>query len=54
MGRNPSHARHYVHKLLQSTLPDKDMGGNRGLNTQNGIDGIETRCEGRQDKTNGK
>ena len=30
------------------------MVGNRGLNTQHVIDGIETRCEGRQDKTNGK
>ena len=28
--------------------------GNRGLNTQHGIHGIETRCVGRQDKTNGK
>jgi hypothetical protein len=28
-------------------------GGNTGLNTQHVIDGIETSCEGRQDKTNG-
>jgi hypothetical protein len=30
------------------------MRGNRGLNTQHVIDGIGTRCEGRQDKNNGK
>jgi hypothetical protein len=30
------------------------MRGNRGLNTQHVTDGIGTRCEGRQDKTNGK
>ena len=30
------------------------MGGNRGLNTQHGIDGIGTRCDGRQDKPNRK
>jgi hypothetical protein len=36
------------------TISDKDMMGNRGLNTQQVMDGIETRCVGRQDKTNGK
>ena len=36
------------------TISDKDMRGNRGLNTQHVIDEIGTRCEGSQDKTNGK
>jgi hypothetical protein len=30
------------------------MRGDRGLNTQDVIDGIGTSFEGRQDKTNGK
>jgi hypothetical protein len=30
------------------------MRGNRRLNTQHVIDGIGTRCDGRQDKTKGK
>jgi hypothetical protein len=30
------------------------MRGNRGLNTQHGIDGIGNRCDTRQDKTKGK
>jgi hypothetical protein len=30
------------------------MRGNRGLNTQQVMNGIENRCVGRQDKTNGK
>jgi hypothetical protein len=30
------------------------MRGNRGLNTQHVIDGIGTRCDGRQDKENEK
>ena len=36
------------------TIADKDMRGNRGLNTQQVMNGIKTRCVGRQDKTNGK
>jgi hypothetical protein len=39
---------------INNTGQGHGHGGNRGLNTQHGIDGIETRCEGRQDKTNGK
>jgi hypothetical protein len=43
-----------VQKHNKKTTTDKDMGGNRGLNTQHVIDGIGTRCDGGQDKTNGK
>jgi hypothetical protein len=45
---------HNLHLTYNHTIADKDMRGNRGLNTQHVIDGIVTRCEGRQDKTNGK
>ena len=45
---------HDLHITYNRTISDKDMRGNRGLNTQHVIDGIGTRCEGRQDKTNGK
>ena len=51
---NPTHARTNVHKHLQITITDKDMRGNRGLNTQHIIDGIGTRCDTRQVKTNRK
>ena len=44
----------YRVQVLQGTITDKDMGGNRGLNTQHVTDGIGTICDGRQDKTNGK
>ena len=35
-------------------ISDKDMRGNRGLSTRKEMNGIETRCVGRQDKINGK
>jgi hypothetical protein len=41
-------------KTEQQTISDKEMRGNRGLNSQQVMNGIETRCVGRQDKTNGK
>ena len=34
--------------------PTQRHGGNRGLNIQQVIEGIETRCEEKQDKTHGK
>ena len=44
--------KHYTDNKQSLT---KDMRGNRGLNTQQVMDGIGTRCVGRrQDKTNGK
>jgi hypothetical protein len=41
-------------ETYNKTISDKGMRGNKGLNTQHVIDGIGTRCKGRQDKTNGK
>jgi hypothetical protein len=34
-----------LHKHYKKTITHKDMGGNRGLNTQHVIDGIGTRCD---------
>ena len=42
------------HYTDNKSISDKDMRGNRGLNTQQVMNGIENRCVGRQDKTNGK
>ena len=49
--RAPIQQSHYTDN---KTISDKDMRGNRGLNTQQVMNGIENRCMGRQDKTNGK
>jgi hypothetical protein len=50
----PGKYQHTVYKHYKKQLPTMTMRGNRGLNTQHVIDGIGTRCDGRQDKTKGK
>ena len=39
-----------INNTDNKTISDKDMRGNRGLNTQQLMNGIENRCVGRQDK----
>ena len=51
---DPSRTNTTINNTNNKTISDKDMRGNRGLNTQQVMNGIENRCVGRQDKTNGK
>jgi hypothetical protein len=51
---HPSSAHGERAQALQINNPTQRHGGNRGLNIQQVIQGIETRCEEKQDKTHGK
>ena len=50
---DPSRTNTKINNTDNKTISDKDMRGNRGLNTQQVMNGIENRFVGRQDKTNG-
>jgi hypothetical protein len=51
--KNPTCTSKHVHALTTNYSTERHW-GNRGLNTQQIMREMETRCVGKQDKTNGK